>query len=142
MGDGDGTVRLWDVATGQEAHQFIGHTAQVSRVAFSPDGRYVLTGSADQTARLWDVQTGQQLRQFAGHVSPVLYTGFLDGGRYVITGDTQSAIVWRATLEEVTAFACAQLTRDLTAEERAVYNIADDAPTCAEFTDRVKKSEK
>ena len=62
----------------------------------------------------------------------MLYVGFLTDGRHVVTGDTQSAIAWRTTLEEVTAFACAQLTRDLTAEERALYNIADDEPTCAE----------
>ena len=82
------------------------------------------------------------MRQFAGHLSPVLYAGFLDEGRHVITGDTQSAIVWRTTLEEVIAFACAQLTRDLTAEERALYIIADNAPTCAESITEVKKPEK
>ena len=129
-GGDDEAARLWDVQTGKAVRQFIGHTAQVLRVAFSPDGRYVLTGSVDQTARLWDLATGQQLRQFSGHRSPVLYVGFLDGGRSIVTGDNQAAYIWRTTLEEVIAFTCAQLTRDLTAEERALYHIAENNSTC------------
>ena len=41
--------------------QFIGHTDWVQGVAYSPDGKYVLTGSADKTARLWDVQSGKEV---------------------------------------------------------------------------------
>lgn len=44
--------------------------------------------------------------------------------------DTQSAIIWRTELDDVIAFICAQLTRDLAAEERTLYNIIDHTPTC------------
>jgi WD40 repeat protein len=46
------------VATGQELRRYIGHTDAVTAVAFAPDGKHILTGSADRTARLWltDVQ--------------------------------------------------------------------------------------
>jgi WD40 repeat protein len=46
---------LWDVQTGQELRRFAGHTAGVEDAVFSPDGKYILTGSDDKTARLWDV---------------------------------------------------------------------------------------
>lgn len=130
-GGDDQSARIWDVATGQEIKQLIGHTGQVSQVAFSPDGQFVLTGSADQTARLWIAASGQLVRNFVGHVSPVLYIGFTDNGRTIITGDTQNAYRRRASLDDVIAFTCEQLTRDLTEDERALYGITEKAATCA-----------
>ncbi len=133
-GGDDQTARIWDVESAKEIKQLIGHTGQVSQVAFSPDGQFVLTGSADQSARLWNVSTGELARNFVGHTSPVLYSAFTDNGRTIITGDSQNAYRWRASLDDVIAFACSQLTRDLTDDERALYRISDTAPICAKFS--------
>lgn len=140
-GGDDQTVRLWEAQTGKELRQLIGHTAQVSQVAFSPDGQSVLTGSVDQTARLWNMQTGEIVRELVGHVSAVLYSQFSEDGRTILTGDSQNAYRWRSALDDVITFTCSQLTRDLTADERSLYRIADNAPTCAAFTPREIKSQ-
>ncbi|MDI6735393.1 MAG: hypothetical protein QME42_04220, partial [bacterium] len=46
-----------------------GHTAEVLSVAFSPDGRYIVSGSWDETVRLWEVESGKQMRKFKRHTS-------------------------------------------------------------------------
>jgi WD40 repeat protein/serine/threonine protein kinase len=135
-GSSDQTVRLWEVETRQAVRQFVGHTDQVWAVAFSPDGRYVLTGSDDRTARLWDAATGRNVRQFVGHISSLRSLAFSSDSRYVLTGDLEQAYLWHTDLADLIATTCAQLPRDFTAEERALYNITDDAPTCAEQASR------
>ena len=44
-GSRDKTVRVWDAATGLEALSLKGHTSSVSSVAFSPDGKRIVSGS-------------------------------------------------------------------------------------------------
>ena len=64
---------------------FTGHTGYVAGVAFSPDGKQVLTGSFDHSARLWDVATGQTLRIFTGHTDEVRSVAFSPDGQQVVT---------------------------------------------------------
>jgi RNA polymerase sigma factor (sigma-70 family) len=50
----DKTVRLWDMATGQEAAVLKGHTEPVKVVAFGPKGKTLATGSDDKTVKVWE----------------------------------------------------------------------------------------
>ncbi|AMV27760.1 ECF RNA polymerase sigma factor SigE [Gemmata sp. SH-PL17] len=53
----DGTVRVWEVASGGERYRFAGHRAGVFSVAYSPDSRRLASASYDSTALVWDVAT-------------------------------------------------------------------------------------
>ena len=89
---------LLDVRTWKAIRTFTGHAHSygVSSVRFSPDGRYVLTGSGDATARLWDLSAGNKVRTFRGHSDRVSAVDFSPCGRYMATGSWDgSAKLWK-----------------------------------------------
>jgi WD40 repeat protein len=91
----------------------VGHTNAVTSVAFSPDGRYILTGSVDQTAKLWDME-GRELATFTEHLNAVNAVSFSPDGRRFLTASMDPvAKVWDAHSGEVA------LT--LEGHERAVF---------------------
>jgi WD40 repeat protein len=55
-GHHDGTLRLWEVATGGERHTFTGHAGQIGAVAFAPDGRTLAAASNEAPVYIWDVR--------------------------------------------------------------------------------------
>jgi WD40 repeat protein/DNA-binding SARP family transcriptional activator len=73
-------IALLDAKTGEELLTLEGHTSWVSSVAFSPEGRYALSGSRDLTVRLWNLTTGEQLAVFTGHTDEVWKVAFSPDG--------------------------------------------------------------
>ena len=63
-GSGDGTIRFWDVRTGDQKHAVPGHTAHVYSVAFNPDGKSVASADSDGSIRFWNAETGRHLKTF------------------------------------------------------------------------------
>ena len=91
----DGTVCIWDAATGESLQQLKGHTDWVRSVAFSPDGCHLASGSTDRTVRVWDAATGALLRQLNGHTALVETVAFSADGRYLASGSTNRTVcVW------------------------------------------------
>jgi dipeptidyl aminopeptidase/acylaminoacyl peptidase len=53
---GEGHLRLWEVATGQERRRLEGHQGSVDAIAFSRDGRILVTGGGETAALVWDLR--------------------------------------------------------------------------------------
>src|SRR4051812_45616393 len=88
-------VEIIDARGGQVLRLIRGHEAMVADVAFSPDGRVIVTGSYDGTARTWEVVTGTPLATFAGHEGAVYAVAFSpDGTRIATASADKTARVW------------------------------------------------
>ncbi len=93
----DYAVKLYDVERKREQSLLRGHIGKVSAVAFSPDGRTLLTGSWDETVRLWDVASGRERANFKWGVGRVYCVACApDGLRLAAGGDLGSVVVWDA----------------------------------------------
>ena len=80
------TVVVRDANTGErEDRIFQGHSAAVQSVAFSADGRRIVTASDDRTARVWDLQTGGQIAALTEHTAPVRSAVFSPDGLRVVS---------------------------------------------------------
>ena len=64
----------------------LGHSDRVTSIAFSPDGKTFVSGSADNTLKLWDVSTGKEIRTFRGHSGDVTSVAFSPDGKIIISG--------------------------------------------------------
>lgn len=105
----DGAVLLLDAA-GREVRRFVAAEKrfdpyrwkfpspeyhEVRCLAFSPDGRWLLTGGADRSVRVWEVVSGREVRRFDGHLDWVEQVAFTpDGTAALSVGDDGAAYLW------------------------------------------------
>jgi WD40 repeat protein len=93
----DKSIKLWDVETGKEQGTIKLHTACVSPMAFSPDGKTLARGSEDNTIKLWDVAKGNELATLKGHTDKVLSLAFSADGKMLASGSADKTIkLWDA----------------------------------------------
>ena len=78
----DPNVRLWNVATGVQERTLEGHTADITSVAFSPDGSTLASGSGDHTVRIWEARTGTPRWTLEGHKTGITSIGLQPGRKH------------------------------------------------------------
>ena len=85
-------VKVWHASTGEELLVFRGHRGIVQSVAFSPDGRRLVSGSADRTIRVWDATAGEQLLALKGHTGSVASVAFSPDGKQIASGGSDRTV--------------------------------------------------
>ena len=76
-------IWLWEASTGKRLRELAGHTADVSALAFAPDGATLYSTSGDETLAAWDVSSGARLR--SEPAPGIGYGGFVvsDDGKWL-----------------------------------------------------------
>jgi hypothetical protein len=91
----DGSLILWEVATGRPRHTLQRHSGAVISGVFSPDGQLVLSASDDGSLILWEVATGRPRHTFQGHTDTVTSGVFSPDGQLVLSASNDgSLILW------------------------------------------------
>jgi guanine nucleotide-binding protein subunit beta-2-like 1 protein len=96
-GSWDGTLRLWDLSTGETTRQFISHNKDVLSVAFSADNRQIVSGSRDKNIKLWNTIGECKLTIGEAHadwVSCVRFSPSGDNPIFVSAGWDKTVKVW------------------------------------------------
>jgi len=82
----DGSIKVWDVATGKNSATYEKHLGGVFSLAFSKDGKTLAAGSPLGTIKLWDVGTGKNTAVIQGHAKDVSSLTFSPGGKTFASG--------------------------------------------------------
>jgi len=123
----DGSVKLWQVATGEAKLSLNRHQKSVLDAEFSPDGTQIVTASMDGTARLWDAASGKEQAVLKptsanGQSDPIVRAFFSPDGQYVATlGQSGRVSLWAATWDMLLHLAQERSLRQLTPEECSRY---------------------
>jgi len=100
-GGAQGTIKLWDAASGRVRWNANGHSSMVWSVAFSPDGKRLVSAGGDHLIKIWDVVTGLNLLTLHGHRSEVPCVVFSPDGNQLVScgGEGDGTIrIWDADL--------------------------------------------
>jgi WD40 repeat protein len=94
--DQDGTARVWDARTGDQRQVLPAAHLPLTNVAFSPDGRLlVTTGLGLKGVETWNVQTGKLVHQLVGQFGTVSAAAFSPDGRWLVTAGPIAAGLWQ-----------------------------------------------
>jgi WD40 repeat protein/transcriptional regulator with XRE-family HTH domain len=95
-GSWDGTVKLWDIASGNL--RWLGqHTSHTTSVAFAPKGHMLASGGSDATVRVWDLESGTHLHTLP-HPDPVSGVAWSPDGHLLASSDVNGVIrLWNLT---------------------------------------------
>ena len=79
---------------GENIMNIIGHSSTVVSVVFSPNGKYLASGSWDNTIGVWSVSSGERIKTITNY-STVLSVVFSPNGEYLASGSRNKTIeVW------------------------------------------------
>ncbi len=96
-GNSRGEIILFSTQTATEIRRWYGHSRQVWRLLFTPDGQLLISCGADGAIRLWEPASGERLASLSGQHSAGVRAIALsaDGTVLASAGEDATVLVWR-----------------------------------------------
>ena len=96
------SIYLFDVATGKALPKLPGHpSGGIRRLAFTPDGKQLVSGGFDGTVRVWDLQTKKEVRQLKVESGTVYSLALSNDGKLLATAGRDGLKVWDIAAEKM-----------------------------------------
>ena len=93
---GDGTIKEWDIATGQCVFTYEGHSSWVRSVAYAPDGKSFISGALDNTIKEWEIRKKNCINTYHGHENGVTCVAYSpDGKSFLSCSDDKTIKEWQ-----------------------------------------------
>ncbi len=137
--DPDGVIRLIDTRTGALVGLLDGHRVWIGALAFTPDGRFLLSGDsgvsasrADERVYVWDLERGDRILQLEGHSLAVMDIAVSPDGRLAAVADSQGTNITLWSLESgerITVLGDHQdwvMAVDFSPDGRSIYSASRD----------------
>jgi WD40 repeat protein len=98
VGYSDCFIRIFDLTTLKKKHQWEAHQNSVFTLAYSPDGKKLVSGSRDAKLKSWNVDQQYQLHQVvAAHLYAINHVAFSPDGIFIATASMDKSIkIWQA----------------------------------------------
>lgn len=104
LATGSTVIKLWDLQTGEVIHTIKRDSGILKSLAFSPDGKMLISTGLSQRIELWNTITGEQIREYVAHAYAVNALVFGADGKTFASGDRGKTVqIWNADEEHAAA---------------------------------------
>jgi len=101
QGDTQGVVSVRHTPSRKLLWRAPGHDKTITVLAWSPDGRYLASGSKDQTIKVWDASRGQLLQTYTEHADEVWVIAWSPDGKNIVSSAIhESPRIWTLPLAQ------------------------------------------